>query len=160
MEDVPFTKTGYKSLKRELLRLKQEDRIKISDEILKARELGDLSENAEYHAAKEKQGIIEARIRDLEDKLSRAHVIDPAKLKGNRVVFGATVEILDLDSGDAITYQIVGAEESDLKEGKISFESPIARALIGKEPGDEVKVNTPRGTKEYEIISVRFIAST
>jgi transcription elongation factor GreA len=159
MLEVPFTRNGYERLKKELLRLKQEDRTRISEEILKARELGDLTENAEYHAAKEKQGIIEARIRDLEDKLSRAQVIDPAKLKGNRVVFGATVEIQDLDSGDAFTYQIVGAEESDPKKGRISFESPLARALIGKETGEEVNVQTPRGTKEYEIISVKFIAS-
>jgi transcription elongation factor GreA len=123
MNDVPFTKAGYERLKKELTRLKQEDRIKISDEILKARELGDLTENAEYHAAKEKQGLIEARIRDLEDKLSRAQVIDPSTLKGNKVVFGATVEIQDLDSGEKFTYQIVGAEEADHKNGKISFET-------------------------------------
>lgn len=158
MKEVPFTKSGYESLRKELLRLKQEDRIRISKEIGKARELGDLAENAEYHAAKEKQGLIEARIRDLDDKLSRAQVIDVTQQKGCKVLFGATVELEDLDSGDNLAYQIVGSEEADHRGGKISFESPIAKALIGKGAGDEVTVKTPRGTKEYEILSLKFIA--
>ncbi len=150
-----MTPRGVARLKEELARLKEE-RPKISREIGVAREHGDLSENAEYHAAKEKQGMVEARIKDLEDKLSRAEVIDPATLSGDKVRFGATVALLNCDTEDEVSYQIVGAEEAAIDEGTISISAPLARALIGKEPGDEVTVALPGGQRRYEIVSVRF----
>ena len=154
-EPVPMTPGGAQKLRDELVRLKEE-RPKISREIGIAREHGDLKENAEYHAAKERQGLVEARIKDIEDKLSRAEVIDPSKLSGDRVRFGATVLLTNLDTEEESTYQIVGADEADLKNGTISVSAPIARALIGKSTGDEIVVNLPGGTRRYEIGSIEF----
>jgi transcription elongation factor GreA len=155
MERVPMTPAGAQKLKELLARLKEE-RPKISKEIEVAREHGDLRENAEYHAAKERQGMVEAQIKDIEDKLSRAEVIDPTKLSGSRVRFGATVELLNTDTDETTTYQIVGADESDIDHGLISISAPLSRALIGKEVGDEVKVQLPGGVRNYEIVSVEF----
>ncbi|MEP7050392.1 MAG: transcription elongation factor GreA [Pseudomonadota bacterium] len=154
-EPVPMTPGGAQKLRDELVRLKEE-RPKISREIGTAREHGDLKENAEYHAAKERQGLVEARIKDIEDKLSRAEVIDPTKLSGDRVRFGAVVMLLNLDTNEENTYQIVGADEADLKNGTISVSAPLSRALIGKSTGDEVVVNLPGGTRRYEIGSIEF----
>jgi transcription elongation factor GreA len=150
-----MTPGGAQKLRDELSRLKEE-RPKISRAIGVAREHGDLKENAEYHAAKEQQGLVEARIKDIEDKLSRAEVIDPTKLSGDRVRFGATVMLLNLDTDEENTYQIVGADEADLKNGTISVSAPLSRALIGKSTGDEVVVNLPGGTRRYEIGSIEF----
>jgi len=155
-EKVPMTPRGAEKLKEELSRLKEE-RPKISREIGVAREHGDLSENAEYHAAKEKQGLVEARIKDIEDKLSRAEVIDPSKLSGNKVRFGATVKLMNVATEEEATYRIVGADEADINEGTISVVAPLARALIGKETGDEVKVTLPGGARHYEIVDVEFV---
>lgn len=155
VEKVPMTPRGAEKLKDELARLKEE-RPKISREIGVAREHGDLSENAEYHAAKERQGMVEARIKDLEDKISRAEVIDPASLSGDKVRFGATVTLLNVENDEESTYQIIGADEADLNQGTISISAPLARALIGKEAGDEVKVQLPGGARHYEIVSVEF----
>jgi transcription elongation factor GreA len=154
-EPVPMTPGGAQKLRDELVRLKEE-RPKISREIGIAREHGDLKENAEYHAAKERQGLVEARIKDIEDKLSRAEVIDPAKLSGDRVRFGAVVVLTNLDTNEENTYQIVGADEADLKHGTISVSAPLSRALIGKSTGDEVVVNLPGGTRRYEVSSIEF----
>ncbi len=156
MNRVPVTKAGHEALRNELKRLKTIDRPRISREIGVAREHGDLSENAEYHAAKDKQGLVEARISYLEDRLSRAEVIDPAVLSGERVVFGATVVLLDLDNDVEVTYRVVGEDEADLERGLISISSPIARAMIGKVVDDEVELKTPRGSRRYEILEVRF----
>jgi transcription elongation factor GreA len=147
-DKVPMTPGGAQKLKDELARLKEE-RPKISREIGIAREHGDLSENAEYHAAKERQGLVEARIKDIEDKLSRAEVIDPTKLNGDRVRFGATVMLTNLDTDEEAKYQIVGADEADINQGLISVSAPLARALIGKSTGDEVVVHLPAGTRRY-----------
>jgi len=155
VEKVPMTPRGAEKLKEELARLKEE-RPKISREIGVAREHGDPSENAEYHAAKERQGMVEARIKDLEDKISRAEVIDPASLSGDKVRFGATVTLLNVENDEESTYQIIGADEADLNQGTISISAPLARALIGKEAGDEVKVQLPGGARHYEIVSVEF----
>lgn len=154
-EKVPMTPSGAQKLREELQRLKEE-RPKISREIGVAREHGDLSENAEYHAAKERQGLQEARIKDIEDKLSRAEIIDPTTLSGDRVRFGATVMVTNLDSNEEQTFQIVGADEADVNKGTISVLSPLARALIGKNLGDEVVVNLPGGTRRYEIGGIEF----
>lgn len=154
-EKYPTTPQGAVKLREELQRLKEE-RPKISREIGIAREHGDLSENAEYHAAKERQGMVEARIKDIEDKLARAEIIDPATLDGTRVRFGANVELLNLDTDDQVTYQIVGAEEADIEQGTISVSAPLARALIGHEVGDEVTVRLPAGIRRYEIVNVWF----
>ena len=154
-EKVPITPGGAQKLREELARLKEE-RPKISREIGIAREHGDLSENAEYHAAKERQGLVEARIKDLEDKLARAEIIDPAKLSGDRVRFGATVTLTNLDTEEETTYQIVGADEADINQGTISISAPLSRALIGKTLGDEVVVKLPAGTRRYEIGSIEF----
>jgi transcription elongation factor GreA len=154
-DKVPMTPGGAQKLKDELARLKEE-RPKISREIGVAREHGDLSENAEYHAAKERQGLVEARIKDIEDKLSRAEVIDPTRLAGDRVRFGATVLLTNLDTDEETTYQIVGADEADINQGLISVSAPLARALIGKSLGDEVVVQLPAGTRRYEIGSIDF----
>ncbi len=156
MDRVPMTQEGYENLKAELKRLKSRDRYEVAKEIEIARAHGDLSENAEYEAAKDKQGHIEAKIRDLEDKLARADVIDPSKLVSDKVVFGATVDLEDLDTGEKIRVQIVGPVEGDVKKGKISVHSPIARALIGKEVEDEAVVKAPGGTRSYEVKSIRF----
>lgn len=155
LEKVPMTPDGAQKLREELARLKEE-RPKISREIGVAREHGDLSENAEYHAAKERQGMVEARIKDIEDKLSRAEVIDPTKLEGNLVRFGATVTLVNLDTEEESTYRIVGADEADIDSGTISVSAPLARALIGKEVGDEVTVRLPAGVRRYEIGDVQF----
>jgi transcription elongation factor GreA len=154
-EKVPMTPQGVTKLREELSRLK-EMRPQISRDIGVAREHGDLSENAEYHAAKERQGMVEARIKDIEDKLARAEVIDPSKLSGSRVQFGASVTLLNVDTDEEVAYRIVGAEEADIDQGTISVSAPLARALIGKEVGDEVKVNLPAGLRIYEIVSVEY----
>ena len=150
-----MTPEGHAALAAELAALKAE-RPKISQEIGVAREHGDLKENAEYHAAKEKQGLNEARIAEIEDKLARAEVIDPSTLSGDRVKFGAIVELEDMDNGKVVTYRLVGPDESDIKEGKISITSPVARALVGKEVGDEVRVQAPGGVRNYEVSDVRW----
>jgi transcription elongation factor GreA len=156
-ERVPMTKGGLLRLKDELKRLKNVERPKIVKEIAEARSHGDLSENAEYHAAKEKQSHVEGRILQVEHWIASAEVIDVTKHAGDRVVFGATVKLEDSDSGDQVSYRIVGELEADLKQGRISVTSPIARALIGRSEGDSVTVRTPGGQKEYEIHSVSFV---
>ena len=157
MSTLPITKRGAEKLKEELHRLKTVDRPAVITAIAEARAQGDLSENAEYDAAKDKQGFIEGRILELEGKLAAAKVIDPKELDaGGRVVFGATVDLEDEDSGKAVTYQIVGDDEADLKLGLISVSSPIARALIGKEAGDVADVQAPGGVRSYEIVAVRY----
>jgi transcription elongation factor GreA len=156
MEKVPMTVEGFQKLEAELHRLKAEERPRIIQQISDAREHGDLSENAEYHAAKEAQGLNEAKVAELEDKLGRAEVIDPAKLSGTTVKFGATVTLSDEDSGDKVKYKIVGEHEADVKNGKISVNSPIARALIGKSKGESTEVTTPRGARSYEILKIEF----
>ncbi|WP_290866843.1 transcription elongation factor GreA [Aquabacterium sp.] len=158
MSTIPITKRGAELLKEELHRLKHVERPAVVQAIAEARAQGDLSENAEYDAAKDKQGFIEGRINEVEGKLSAAQVIDPASLDaGGRVVFGATVDLEEEESGEAVTYQIVGDDEADLKQGKISIGSPIARAMIGKEAGDIAAVQAPGGVRNYEIIEVRYI---
>lgn len=154
-EKVPMTPTGAVKLREELMRLKEE-RPKISREIGVAREHGDLKENAEYHAAKDRQGLVEARIKDIEDKLARAEVIDPAKLSGNMVRFGAFVTLTNLDTDEEQTYQILGADEADINQGSISVSAPLARAIIGKSIGDEIVVKLPGGTRRYEIGGIQF----
>ena len=155
MERVPMTPEGHAALTAELAALKAE-RPKISQEIGIARDHGDLKENAEYHAAKDKQGMCEARIVEIEDRLARAEVIDPSTLGGDKVKFGAFVELEDIDNGKVVTYRLVGADESDIKQGKISITSPVARAIVGKEVGDEVRVQTPGGVRNYEVSDVRW----
>jgi transcription elongation factor GreA len=155
VEKVPLTPAGAIKLREELKRLKEE-RPRIARDIEVAREHGDLSENAEYHAAKERQGMVEAMIKDAEDKLSRAEIIDPAKLSGEVVRFGATVTLTNLDTDEESTYQIVGAAEADIDQGSISVSSPLARALIGKNLGDEITVKLPGGVRNYEISEVVF----
>jgi len=155
MDRVPMTPEGHAALTAELAALKAE-RPKISQEIGIARDHGDLKENAEYHAAKDKQGMCEARIAEIEDRLSRADVIDPSTLGGDRVKFGAFVELEDMDNGKVVTYRLVGPDESDIKQGKISVTSPVARAIVGKEVGDEVQVQTPGGVRNYEVSDVRW----
>jgi transcription elongation factor GreA len=158
MNSFPITKRGAELLKEELHRLKTKDRPAVINAIAEARAQGDLSENAEYDAAKERQSFIEGRIADLEGKLSAAQVIDPSQLDADgRVVFGSTVDLEDLESGDKVTYQIVGVDEADLKESKVSVTSPIARALIGKVAGDIVEVQAPSGVREYEVLEVHYI---
>jgi transcription elongation factor GreA len=156
MTKVPLTAHGAEKLKAELHRLKTVERPRIIQAIAEARSHGDLSENAEYHAAKEQQGFIEGRIADLDAKLSKAQIIDPLTIRANgKVVFGATLDLLDEDNDAQVTYQIVGDDEADINDGKISISSPIARALIGKESGDAVKV--PNGLRRYEILDVRYV---
>ena len=157
MEKVPMTISGYDALDIELKRLKGPERQTIIRAISEARAHGDLSENAEYHAAKEQQSHNEGRVMELEDMINRADVIDVAAMSGNTVKFGATCHLVDEDTDKEVTYQIVGDFEADLEQGKISISSPIARALIGKEVGDSVEVNTPGGGKSYEILGVKFI---
>jgi transcription elongation factor GreA len=152
---VPMTQAGYDKLKDELRRLKSEDRPSIVREIEAARAHGDLSENAEYHAAKEKQGHLEARLRHVEDRLARAQIIDPSGQSLDRVVFGLTVDLEDTETGDQLSYTILGEEEADAARGKISVHSPVARALLGKEVGDAVTVRIPKGTREFEILEIR-----
>ena len=153
-----MTLEGEALLKEELQRLKFEERPSVIDAIATAREFGDLKENAEYHAAKEQQSLIEARIKDIEIKLSNSQVIDLSKIvPSDKVIFGTTVLIEDFSDSSQLTYKIVGADEADIKEGKISVISPVAKSLIGKLEGDAVKVETPSGTKEYKIINVKYI---
>jgi len=158
MNKVPLTVTGAEKLKAELHRLKTVERPRIIQAIAEARALGDLSENAEYHAAKEQQSFIEGRIAEVEGKLSSAQIIDPKTVNAEgRVVFGATVDLSDEDTGNEVTYQIVGDDEADINQGMISISSPIARALIGKEAGDTVEVKVPDGTRSYEILDVKYL---
>lgn len=158
MNKVPVTLRGHEMLQDELKQLKSVDRPQVIQAIAEAREHGDLKENAEYHAAKEQQGFIEGRIKELEGKLSNLQVIDVTTVNATgKVVFGATVDLLDVDSDTEITYRIVGEDEADIKAGLISFTSPIARALIGKNEGDEVVFEAPGGQKTYEVIEVRYV---
>ena len=158
MSKVPMTVQGAEQLRQELDKLKKVERPRIIAAIAEARAHGDLSENAEYHAAKEQQSFIEGRIAEVEAKLSSAQIIDPTTVNAEgRVVFGATVNLLDVDADSEVTYQIVGDDEADIEKGKISISSPIARALISKEEGDEVVVKVPDGERNYEILEVRYI---
>ncbi|MBW8722312.1 MAG: transcription elongation factor GreA [Polaromonas sp.] len=158
MATIPITKRGAESLKAELHQLKTVDRPWVINSISEARAQGDLSENAEYDAAKDRQGFIEGRIQEIEGKLSAAQIIDPSELDaGGKVVFGSTIELEDEDTGDKVTYQIVGEDEADIKLGRVNISSPIARALIGKDEGDTAEVQAPGGLKRYEIISVMYI---
>lgn len=156
MSQVPMTLRGKEKLEAELKQLKSVERPKVIQAIAVARAHGDLSENAEYDAAKEKQSFVEGRIQEIEDKIARAQIIDPASMRTTKIVFGATIGLKDADSGEEKTYQIVGVDESDIKEGRISIESPIARQLINKEAGDVVTIRVPKGEVEYEILSVRY----
>jgi len=156
-DKVPMTAEGFARLEAELKQLKTQARPEVIKAIAEAREHGDLSENAEYHAARERQSFIEGRVAELEDKISRAQVIDPSKLSGDTVKFGATVTVADEDTDEEMTYQIVGELEADVKAGKIAVTSPIARALVGKAEGDSVEVATPKGAKAYEIVKVAFV---
>ncbi|HKI60643.1 MAG TPA: transcription elongation factor GreA [Mariprofundaceae bacterium] len=156
MQRVPMTKQGAEALREQLHYLKGEKRHKIIANIEEARAHGDLSENAEYHAAKEDQGMNEAKVKDLEDRLARAQVIDPATINSEKIVFGATIELVDSETEKEVTYQIVGEDEANIEAGKISVTSPIARALIGKEEGDVAVVNAPGGEREYEIATIRY----
>ena len=158
MTTIPLTKRGAEMLKEELQRLKTKDRPAVIAAIAEARSHGDLSENAEYDAAKDRQGFIEGRIKEVEGKLAAAPIIDPSALDaGGKVVFGATVELEDEDSGDQVTYQIVGEDEADLKHGLINISSPISRALIGKEEGDTAEVQAPGGIRRYEVVAVSYL---
>jgi transcription elongation factor GreA len=157
MEKVPMTAEGYAALDQELRRLKTLERPAVIQAISEARTHGDLSENAEYHSAKERQSFIESRVAEIEDKIARAHVIDVSKLSGKQVKFGATVTVVDEDTGQKANYKIVGEDESDVKAGKVSISSPIARALIGKEVGDVVEVSAPGGTRSFEILKIRWL---
>lgn len=158
MNKIPLTVAGAEKLKAELHRLKTIERPRIIAAIAEARAHGDLSENAEYHAAKEQQSFVEGRIKDIEAKLGNAQIIDPLTVNAEgRIVFGATVDLLDESSQKEVTYQIVGDDEADINRGKISISSPTARALIGKEPGDVVEVQVPGGVRQYEVLDVRYI---
>ena len=157
MSKVPITVRGAEKLKNELQKLKTEDRPRVIEAIAEARAHGDLKENAEYHAAREQQGFIEGRIKDIEAKLSNATIIDVTTLQqSGKVVFGVTVDVADEESGDELTYQIVGEDEADIREGRVSFTSPVARALIGRRQGEDVTVRTPAGERDYEILEVRY----
>ncbi|MCC7442827.1 MAG: transcription elongation factor GreA [Bdellovibrionales bacterium] len=155
-DKVPMTVLGKKTLEEELRRLKTVDRPAVVKAIEIARGHGDLSENADYSAAKERQGFIEGRIQDISDKLARAQVIDPSSIQSDKIVFGATVRLTDEESGEEVRYQIVGVDEADIKRGKVGVTSPIARALIGKTEGDEVMVHAPKGVRRYEVLEVRY----
>lgn len=158
MNKVPLTVAGAEKLRQELHRLKTVDRPEVIAAIAEARSHGDLSENAEYDAAKERQGFVEGRIAEIEGKLSNAQIIDPSTLDADgRVVFGATVQLLDMETDDEVRYQIVGDDEADIKLGKVSVNSPIARALIGKEAGDVAEVQAPGGLREYEVLDVQYL---
>jgi len=157
MSKVPLTAQGAELLRAELLELKTEKRPKVIQAIAEAREHGDLKENAEYHAAREQQSFIEGRIKDIEGKLSNAQIIDVTQMNADgKVIFGATVDLLDLESDETVTYRIVGDDEADIKQGLISFSSPLARAIIGKSEGDDVEFQAPGGIREYEIEAVRY----
>jgi transcription elongation factor GreA len=158
MSKIPITKAGAEALRTELHRLKTVDRPGVITQIAEARSHGDITENAEYEAARERQGFIEGRIIELETKLANAQLIDPSLLDDDgRVVFGSTVELTDTATDESVTYQIVGEDEADIKHGKISYSSPIAKALIGKFAGDVAEVRTPGGVKEFEIVDVRYV---
>ncbi|HID70771.1 MAG TPA: transcription elongation factor GreA [Desulfobacterales bacterium] len=154
VERVPMSQTGHQKLKKELNNLERVERHEVAKAIGVAREHGDLKENAEYHAAKERQGLIEARIMDLKDKLGRAEVIDCTKVDCSRAVFGTVVALLDMDTDEEITYQLLGPEESSVKKGSISVFAPLGRSILGKEVGDDVLAQTPGGTREFEVISI------
>jgi transcription elongation factor GreA len=156
MERVPMTIRGYEKLTVELKQLKETERPAIIKAISEARELGDLSENAEYHAARERQSFVEGRIQELEGKISLAEVIDVSKMSGNTVKFGATVKLVDETTEEEATYQLVGVDEADINAGRLSFQAPLGRALIGKNKGDTVEITTPKGHKNYEILEVAF----
>jgi len=156
MEKHPMTPEGHAKLKEELGRLKSEERPRIIREIGTAREHGDLSENAEYHAAKDRQGMIEARICELESKIGLAEVIDISNLSSDHIQFGAKVTVVDEKTDEKSTYQIVGADEAEVNEGRLSISSPLARALIGKTSGDAIEINTPNGARNYEILNVKY----
>jgi transcription elongation factor GreA len=156
MERVPMTVEGFNTLEAELHRLKAEERPRIIQAISEARSHGDLSENAEYHAAKEAQGMNEARVAELEDKIGRAEVVDTSKLSGTSIKFGATVTLVDEDTDEKVKYKIVGDLEANVRDGKISISSPIARALIGKSKGDSAEVTTPKGSRSYEVLKVEW----
>ena len=156
MDKIPMTLEGYSRLESELKRLKTIERPQIIRQIAAARGHGDLSENAEYHAARERQGFVEGRLAELEDKLRRAEVIDTTTLKGKDIKFGAKVRLADEDTDEKISYQIVGEDEADIKAGKLAITAPLARALIGKQAGESVEVTTPAGSKSYEILGVRY----
>jgi transcription elongation factor GreA len=156
MERVPMTIEGFRTLEAELQRLKSEERPRIIQAISEARAHGDLSENAEYHAAKEQQGLNEARVADIEDRISRADVIDTSKLSGTTVKFGATVTLVDEDTDEKVKYKIVGDSEASVRDGKISISSPIARALIGKSKNDTAEVTTPKGARSYQILKIEW----
>jgi transcription elongation factor GreA len=156
MEKNPITPEGHVRLREELNNLRSVERPRVIQAIATAREHGDLSENAEYHAARERQSFIEGRIKELEDKLARAEIIDPAKVAGDRVAFGATVKLANADTGEETTYRILGADEANLDQGSISITSPLARALLGKEVGDEVTVRMPGGQRKYEVLEIAF----
>lgn len=156
MDKIPMTPRGMAALEKELKHLKSEERPAIIRAIAEAREHGDLSENAEYHSAREKQGFIEGRIKELEGVISLAEVIDPTKMAGDTIKFGATVTLVDEDTEEETSYQIVGEHEADIENGLLNIRSPLARALIGKEEGDSVEVRTPGGTRDYEITSVSY----
>jgi transcription elongation factor GreA len=156
MTKIPMTADGYTRLEDELKHLKHVDRPAVIKQIAEARDHGDLSENAEYHAARERQSFIEGRVAELEDKIARAEVIDISKLSGKQVMFGATVTLVDEDTDEKSSYQIVGPDEADVKSKRLSITSPLARALIGKTTGDNVEVTTPNGSKSYEIVRVAF----
>jgi len=154
---IPMTAVGYHRLEAELKQLKTIERPQVIKAIAEARQHGDLSENAEYHAARERQSFIEGRLMELEDKIARAEVIDPAKLGGKTVKFGATVTLVDEDTDESSTYQIVGEDEADISKGRLAITAPLSRALIGKTVGDNVEVHTPKGEKAYEIVKVKFV---
>jgi transcription elongation factor GreA len=156
MERVPMTVEGFKVLETELQRLKSEERPRIIQAIAEARAHGDLSENAEYHAAKEAQGMNEARVAELEDKIGRAEIVDTSKLSGTTIKFGATVTLVDEDTDEKVKYKIVGDLEANVRDGKISISSPIARALIGKSKGDSAEVTTPKGPRSYEVLKIEW----
>jgi len=156
MEKIPMTADGFQRLEEELRHLKLNERPAVIRQIAEAREHGDLSENAEYHAARERQSFIEGRVAELEDKISRAEVIDVSKLSGKQIKFGATITVVDEDTDEKNSYQIVGPDEADIREKRLSITSPLARAVIGKKVGDTVEVTTPNGSKSYEIVKVAF----
>jgi transcription elongation factor GreA len=153
---IPMTQQGFRKLQDELLHLKMTERPRVIQEIADARRHGDLSENAEYHAAREKQSFVENRIVEIEDRLSRAEVIDVTKLSGAQILFGATVTLVDEETEEKLTYQIVGEDEADIKSGRLSITAPLARSLVGKNAGDVLEVTTPRGHKVYEILGVAY----
>jgi len=157
MEEMPITKAGKDKIEEELNHLIKVEREKLKETIAEARDLGDLKENAEYHAAKERQGIIEGRIAQLQGILARARVVDVSKIKSDKIVFGATVTLRDIEKDSVVTYQVVGEDEADIRLGKVSFNSPLGKALIGKESGDTVIVKAPKGDVEYEVDNFEFI---